>query len=102
MTLSIEVFIEALKIITAVAVYFVWVVRYENIKNSGVNCLNLDFVSFLDKDVSPLTVYFVPRSSEISSISINCFESISAIPDFKSTFTPNTPLYDLILSETVF
>ena len=32
MVFSIEVFIEALKIIAAVAVYFVWVVRYENIK----------------------------------------------------------------------
>ena len=52
MVFSIEVFIEALKIIAAVAVYFVWVVRYENIKNSGVNCLNLDFVSFLDKDMT--------------------------------------------------
>ena len=37
MTLSIEVFIEALKIITAVAVYFVWVVRYKNIKNEFRN-----------------------------------------------------------------
>ena len=32
MVFSIEVFIEALKIIAAVAVYFVWVVRYDNIK----------------------------------------------------------------------
>ena len=32
MLLSIEVFIEALKIIAAVSVYFVWVVRYDNIK----------------------------------------------------------------------
>ena len=32
MVFSVEVFIEALKIITAVAVYFVWVVRYDNIK----------------------------------------------------------------------
>ena len=32
MVFSIEVLIEALKIIAAVAVYFVWVVRYDNIK----------------------------------------------------------------------
>ena len=32
MVFGIEVFIEALKIIAAVAVYFVWVVRYDNIK----------------------------------------------------------------------
>ena len=32
MVFSIEVFIEALKIIAAVSVYFVWVVRYDNIK----------------------------------------------------------------------
>ena len=32
MVFNIEVFIEALKIIAAVSVYFVWVVRYDNIK----------------------------------------------------------------------
>ena len=32
MTYYIDVIIEALKIIAAVSVYFVWVVRYENIK----------------------------------------------------------------------
>lgn len=32
MVFSIEILIEALKIIAAVAVYFVWVVRYDNIK----------------------------------------------------------------------
>ena len=34
MVFSIEVLIEALKIIAAVAVYFVWVVRYDNIKKN--------------------------------------------------------------------
>tara|TARA_Y100000768_G_scaffold274799_1_gene210476 strand:- start:296 stop:649 length:354 start_codon:yes stop_codon:yes gene_type:complete len=32
MTFNIDVAVEALKIIAAVSVYFVWVVRYENIK----------------------------------------------------------------------
>ena len=68
MVFSIEVFIEALKIIAAVAVYFVWVVRYDNIKKEFsdykypemfrdlVGILKISFTVMLQFDDNNLTI----------------------------------------------
>ena len=42
MSLSVNNFIEALKIVSGVAIFFVWVVRYDNIKkSSGLSTANM-------------------------------------------------------------
>ena len=68
MVFSIEVLIEALKIIAAVAVYFVWVVRYDNIKKEFsdyklpemfrdlVGILKISFTVMLQFDDNNLTI----------------------------------------------
>ena len=67
MVFSIEVLIEALKIIAAVAVYFVWVVRYDNIKEFSdyklpkmfrdlIGILKISFTVMLQFDDSNLII----------------------------------------------
>ena len=91
MNIAIENIIEALKVIAGVAVFFVWVVRYENIKKEFVH-YNLprwlrDLVGILKLSFGAMLQFSNTGIVQLGALGITILMSAAVIPHIRLTIT---------------